>query len=267
MLYLAQNIQLLRKRRKRSQQELAGAIGIKRSTLSAYEIGVAEPNLDTLIKFSRFFKVSVDKLLMLDLNTISEFYLSELEKGFDTDITGKRLRILATTVDRENEDNIEVVPLKAKAGYTAGYADPEYIRVLPTFQLPFLNKNRKHRTFQISGDSMPPVSDGSWVTGEYMENWQLIQNGKPYIVVTKEDGVVFKVVYNKLEENQTFMLCSTNPEYEPYEVHISEVLEIWKFVNFISQELPEPNLSKDQLSHSIQILHKEITDLKQKMNS
>lgn len=237
MLYFSQNIQLLRKRRKRSQQELAGAIGIKRSTLSAYEVGAAEPNLDTLIRFSRFFKVSVDKLLMLDLASVSEFYLSELEKGFDTDITGKRLRILATTVNRDNEDNIEVVPLKAKAGYTAGYADPEYIRVLPTFQMPFLNKNRKYRTFQITGDSMPPVSDGSWVTGEYVENWQLIQNGKPYIVVTKDDGVVFKIVYNKLDEHQKLMLCSSNPEYAPYEVHISEVLEVWKFVNYINERL------------------------------
>lgn len=238
MLYFSQNIQLLRKRKRRSQQELAVALGIKRSTLSAYEVGAAEPNLDTLVRFSRFFKVSIDKLLMLDLTSISEFYLSELEKGFDTDITGKRLRILATTVDRDNHDNIEVVPLKAKAGYTAGYADPEYIRVLPTFQLPFLSKNKKYRTFQISGDSMPPVDHGAWVTGEYVENWQLIQNGKPYIVVTKDDGIVFKILYNKIEESQSLMLCSTNPEYAPYEVHLGDVLEVWRFVNYINEELP-----------------------------
>lgn len=238
MVFFSQNIQLLRKRKKRSQEELAGALGIKRSTLSAYEVGVAEPSLETLIRFSRFFKVSIDKLLMLDLNAISEFYLSELEKGFDTDITGKRLRILATTVDQHNRDNIEVVPLRAKAGYTAGYADPEYIRVLPTFQMPFLNKDRKYRTFQISGDSMPPVDHGAWVTGEYIENWQLINNGKPYIIVTKDDGIVFKIVYNKIEESQSLMLCSTNPEYAPYEVHLGDVLEVWKFVNYINEELP-----------------------------
>lgn len=266
MLYFSRNIQLLRKRKKRSQEELAGVIGIKRSTLSAYEVGTAEPNLDTLIRFSRFFKISVDKLLMLDLASISEFYLSELEKGFDTDITGKRIRVLATTVDRENEDNIEVVPIKAKAGYTAGYADPEFIRVLPTFQMPFLNKNRKYRTFQISGDSMPPVAHGSWVTGEYLENWQLLQNGKPYIIVTKDEGVVFKVVYNKLQENQSLMLCSTNPQYAPYEVHINDVLEIWKFVNYISEEMMDTQWQEEKLSQTILNIHKDLAEVKNKLN-
>ena len=41
-------------------------------------------------------------------------------------------------VDSKNRDNIELVPVKAKAGYTAGYNDPEFISSLPTFQLPFL---------------------------------------------------------------------------------------------------------------------------------
>ncbi len=55
-------------------------------------------------------------------------------------------------------------PEKAKAGYKGGFADPDYIRVLPTFQLPFLSRDKKYRTFQISGDSMLPIPDESFVT-------------------------------------------------------------------------------------------------------
>lgn len=252
------NIKLLRQRRGRSQEEVAIALDVKRSSYSGYENGSAEPHLDLLIRISEYFKVSVDKLLKHDLTVLSESQLGILERGGDVDMTGRRLRILATTVDRNNNENIELVPEKAKAGYRTGYADPEYIGVLPAFHMPFLSRDRKYRTFPISGDSMPPVGDGSWVTGEYVQNWQTLRDGQPYIIVTKDEGIVFKVVYDQIKEKGCLLLCSTNPAYPPYEVPISEVLEIWKFTHYISHELPEPNLSKDQLARTVLDLTKEV---------
>lgn len=259
------NIKLLRKRRNRSQEEVATGLSIKRSSLSGYENGAAEPNYDTLIRFSEYFNISIDKLLKHSLPALSESQLSELERGFDIDLTGNRMRVLATTVDADNEENIELIPQAAKAGYTTGYADPEFIKVLPTFQLPFLSKQKKYRTFPISGDSMPPVADGSFVTGEYVQNWNMIKSGYPYIVLTKDDGIVFKIVYNNINERKSLQLCSTNPMYEPYEVSIKEVVEVWKFVNYISAELPEPNLSKDQLTDTVLSLQREVNRIKNVM--
>lgn len=261
-MHFGSNIQLLRKRRRISQEDLSKELNIKRSSLSGYELGNSEPNFDTLLGFSEFFKISLDKLLKLDLRKVSEIYLAQLEQGIDIDITGGKLRVLATTVNSDNEENIELVPVKAKAGYTAGFGDPDFIKVLPTFNLPFLDRNKKFRTFQISGDSMPPVSDKSWVTGEFLQNWHTIKNGYPYIIVTENDGVVFKIVYKQFEKNQTLLLCSTNPMYEPYEVNINEVHEVWKFVNYISNEIPEPNLSRDKLSSSLLNMQKEIREIK-----
>lgn len=261
-MYFGSNIQLLRKRKRISQEDLANEIEIKRSSLSGYEIGNSEPNFSTLLRFSDFFKVSLDKLLKQNLKLVSEIYLAQLEQGVDIDITGGKLRVLATTVDAQNEENIELVPVKAKAGYATGFGDPDFIKVLPTFQLPFLDKNKKFRTFQISGDSMPPVSDKSWVTGEFVQNWKTIKDGYPYIVVTENDGVVFKVAYKQFEKNQSLLLCSTNPIYKPYEININEVQEVWKFVNYISSEIPEPNLTKDQLSSTMLNMQKEIREIK-----
>ena len=169
---------------------------------------------------------------------------------------------MATTVDRQNEENIELVHVKAKAGYTTGYGDPDFIKVLPTFQLPFLDRNKKFRTFQISGDSMPPVSDKSWITGEFVQNWKTIKDGYPYIVVTENEGVVFKILYQQFDKNQSLLLCSTNPIYKPFEINVNEILEIWKFVNYISDEMPEPNLSRDQLNNTMMDLQKEIREIK-----
>jgi len=262
MQYFGNNIQLLRKRKRISQAELAEELNIKRSSLSGYELGNSEPNFETLLAFSTFFRISIDKLLKVDLMRVSDLYLSQLEQGIDIDISGGKLRVLTTTVDSSNEENIELVPVKAKAGYTAGYGDPDFIKVLPTFQLPFLDRNKKYRTFQINGDSMPPVADKSWVTAEFVQNWKTIKDGYPYIVVTENEGIVFKVVYKQFEKNQSLLLCSTNPIYEPYEVNINEVVEIWRFVNYISNEMPEPNLSKDQLSSSMISMQREIKEIK-----
>lgn len=263
--FFGPNIKLLRARRGRSQEETALALEVKRSSWSGYENGSAEPSLDLLVRISGYFKVGLDKLLKDDLTALSESQLGILERGGDVDLSGRRLRVLATTVDRGDRENIELVNHKAKAGYALGYADPEYISVLPTFQMPFLSRDRKYRTFQISGDSMPPVGEGSWVTGEYVQNWQTLRDGQPYVIITKEDGIVFKVVYNQLKTTGTLLLCSTNPVYQPYEVPISEVLEIWKFVHFISHELPEPNLTRDELSRSVLDLRKEVGQLRMAM--
>jgi len=261
-MYFSKNLQLLRRRRGRSQADLSSLLQMKRTSLSGYELGTSFPNYETLILISDFFVISIDKLLKVDLSSVSELQLSELEKGYDIDLTGSKLRVLATTVDRYNDDNIEVVNVSAKAGYRSGYADPDFIKVLPTFQLPFLNKNRKFRTFQISGDSMPPVSDGSFVTAEYLTNWTLIKNGFPYIVLTKDDGVVFKNVFNRMEENKSLLLCSTNPEYEPYSIDISQILEIWKFVNYIDSSPPEQNLDRAQLQNAFSKLQEDMDTVK-----
>ena len=112
---------------------------------------------------------------------------------------------------------------------------------------------------------MPPVADGSWVTGEYLENWNFIKNGNPYIIVTKDDGIVFKTVYNQIDEDGTLLLCSTNPAYEPYEISINHVLEVWKFTHYISSELPEPNLDRSEIASTVMHLQREVNKLKNTM--
>ena len=264
-MYFTSNIKFLRKRRGRTQDDIAVALNLKRSTLSGYENGVAQPGIEILISFSRYFNMSIDTLLKIDISKLSESQLGELERGYDAYVRGSNLRVLTTTVDPENKENIELVPEKAKAGYATGYADPEYIGELPRFRLPFLSDKRKYRTFQLKGDSMLPIPDGSWVTGEFLQDWRDIISGKAYIVFTINDGIVFKVVENNLTKDGKLVLYSLNPVYEPYEVHVNEVKEIWKFVNYISSELPDPVLPEKQLIKSIAVMKDDLERIKAKL--
>jgi len=260
------NIKILRKRRGRTQDEVAFALKMKRSTLSGYENGVAQPNMDALIRFSEYYGVAIDTLIKVDLSTLSESQFSQLERGYDIYMKGSNLRVLATTVGEDNEENIELVNEKAKAGYTTGFADPEYISILPTFRLPFLSKQKKYRSFQVSGDSMLPIPDGSYVTGEFVQDWSTIRNHHAYILLTREDGIMFKVVENKIEQEGILTLHSLNPLYEPYDIKVSDIREVWKFVNYISSEVPEPNKEKDDLAQEVEKLKRQVQAIQMTLN-
>lgn len=261
-MHFGSNIKTLRNRSKRSQEEVANDLGLTRSTYSGYENGVAQPSLEMLVKLSEYYKVSSDDLIKKDLKGLSDSEWAIIEKGLYVDTKGQKLRVLTAITNDQNEDLIELIPEKARAGYAAGYADPDYLKVLPTFHLPFLARDRKYRSFPIKGDSMPPVVEGSYVVAEYVQNWMSIRNGTPCIIVTKNEGIVFKIVHNFLDSQQSFKLISTNPFYEPYMVHANDVIEVWKFVNYISPELPEVRLDDGALSKSIRDLQDEIQQMR-----
>jgi hypothetical protein len=92
-----------------------------------------------------------------------------------------------------------------------------------------------------------------------------IVTGKAYIVFTLNDGIVFKILENNISSDGKLVLFSLNPLYEPYEVHISEVKEIWKFVNYISSELPEPVLPEKQIFQSIAVMKNDLERIKAKL--
>ena len=131
-------MRLLRKRKNLTQEDLAREVKSTRSTINNYESGIA-PSLENLLTLSEYLGISMDTLMRVDLGKLSQLQLLQLERQ-DHYIRGTYLRVLATTVDAHNRENIELVTHKAKAGYTAGYNDPEFISGLPTFQLPFLSR-------------------------------------------------------------------------------------------------------------------------------
>lgn len=239
-IFFATNVKYLRERKKLSQETVAEKLQITRAKLASLEAGnTRAPQPEDYINFSDFFKVSVDSLLKVDLSKLGELKLRELESGNDIYIKGGNLRVLAITVDKRNTEHVEYVPIKAKAGYSSGgYGDPEYIATLPKYHLPNLPKQGTYRIFPITGDSMLPIPDGSDITGQYVEDWLGIKAGTPCIVILKgNQDFVFKMV--TLQADGQVLLTSLNPEFHPYTLPLSEVLEIWKFHSFTSREIPE----------------------------
>lgn len=266
---IAANLKFLRKKQGLTQAQFAEALGLKRSLVGAYEEGRAEPKLTNLVAFARFFGVSTDEFITQDLATTPAKAAGAAPAG---------PRVLAITVDREGEENIELVPLRAAAGYLNGYADPEFVAELPRFRLPLATvRDGSFRAFEISGDSMLPLESGTVVVGRYVTDpARDLRDGTPCIVVSPQEGIVFKRVYRNGKKNGTAMLelRSDNPVYEPYEVAAPDVSEVWEARAYLSTAFPPapdgsaaattPTLSPLEMTRLLRDLQREVQAIKAK---
>ncbi len=217
---LGDNLKYLRKLNNLSQQLLADELQIPRTTLGDYERGHTEPNVNTMIRLANYYNVSVDELLK-----------TKLQYGGTPSGPGQ-LKVLAISTDQDDKENIELVETKAAAGYIDGFQDPEYIRDLPKIRFPNIPVGT-YRGFEIRGDSMLPVEPGSIIISKYLEGIEDIRDNKTYVVVSKENGVVYKRL-RKDPENGQLQLISDNESYLPYTLAYGEIDEIWEYYAHLS---------------------------------
>ncbi len=70
MSILSENMRYLRNQLKCSQQKVADDLMITRGRYAKYEDDASEPPLELLMKISRYFQISIDLLLSVDLRRI-----------------------------------------------------------------------------------------------------------------------------------------------------------------------------------------------------
>ena len=230
-----QNLRLLRKQHGISQAELADILGIARTTLGDYERGKTEPGFGMLRKIAKYFKISLDSLI-----------LNKLEYQKSTHPEQRQLKILSICVDRTDAELIQLVQSKAWAGYIEGFEDPEYVSTLPQIHLPMMPQGSL-RAFEIEGDSMYPMESGSIVVCSYVHNIEDIKDGRCYVVVSAGDGIVYKRLKNRPERN-SLLLISDNDYYDPYELPYSDLEELWEYRAHIAFD--------DRISKEDQVLQK-----------
>ncbi len=232
MANISNNLKYLRKKKGHTQQQFADVMDIKRSLIGAYEEDRAEPKYDLLKKIAEYFDLTIDEFIN---ETINDKWKPKPKN------LGSNLRVLSISVDSNDNENIELVPVKASAGYLNGFADPQYIQDLPKFQLPIpALRQGTFRAFEIMGDSMLPIQPGSVIIGEYLDNWNEVKTGETYVIISKNEGVVYKRAGNRFKENTALKLISDNKTYDAYAIAAEDILEIWKAKAYISTTLPEP---------------------------
>ena len=244
-----QNLKYLRTRRGWTQEEFANKLRIKRSLLGAYEEERAEPRIDVLEVVCDIFKLTLDDILRKDLSDNKGNYLAK-----------RRAMKLA-----QGRPDIPFVPIKAAAGYLAGFEDPEFIDELNTFTLPMLSGGN-YRAFEIVGDSMLPTPSGSVIVGEKLENLDDVKNNVACIVVSRNEGIVYKKKKKNGRQKNKLTLVSDNPVFHPYTVNAEEVLEMWQAQVVISRTNSQNRWDMSQLATVVSDLQQQVTSLKKRMN-
>jgi transcriptional regulator with XRE-family HTH domain len=243
------NLKYLRKLRGWTQEEFAQKLRIKRSLLGAYEEERADPRMDVLETVADMFKLSLDELLRKDVSDNKTSYLSK--RRAQKMVNGRA--------------DIPFVPVKAAAGYLAGFADPEFIDELNTFTLPMLTGG-DYRAFEIIGDSMMPTPSGSVIVGEKMENLDEVKSNHTYIVVSRADGIVYKRIMKNNRLKNKLTLVSDNPTYQPYTINTEDVLEVWQAQMIISKANVQQRWDVNQLAGLVNNLQQQVTVLKKRIN-
>ena len=86
MKLIYERLQELRNAHNLSQTQLAKKLGISRSAVNAWEMGVSKPHIEYLAELSHLYKVSTDYILDIERDTIDITGLSDKQRCIVLDL-------------------------------------------------------------------------------------------------------------------------------------------------------------------------------------
>jgi DNA-binding XRE family transcriptional regulator len=288
--FLSSNLKFLRKKYNKSQSDIGYQLNKAHTSIGNWEKGISEPSLAEVEEIARIFEITPADLLYTDFTQGKVSEIADVPEnsnigkvvgkvvgkvrgsfsnkndpskgliaapknvspaGFKPALTAPQV----ITIDTSGNENIVYVQVKARAGYLAGYADPEYIETLPAFKLPGYNHGT-YRLFEVDGVSMYNTLQDK---DRCIARWAQLSEGKDdrvYVIVTRTEGLLIKRCIFRLNEGK--IVCKSdnnhNGEYPPIVIDVSDVLELWYVVERWTRQLPAPG----ELYHRITRLEADV---------
>jgi transcriptional regulator with XRE-family HTH domain len=140
MHYFARNLKYLRRRKKLSQEELAGLVGLNRGNIASYEKQTAEPNMLNLVRIGKFFNTDLNELLEKDFSARETLIgqLDQMESG--TGVNHEKVEEILIESLENHQDKIEKFRKRSD----------EMARILEGFKL--FHKFRMEQSDSLSDD-------------------------------------------------------------------------------------------------------------------
>ncbi len=154
-------------------------------------------------------------------------------------------------------DQPGVVPLLMQyqfAEYSQRHRQPDYMAQLPTLRLPTLPVGH-FRAFEADSDFPFP---GALLVGQFVKNWYDIADGRLFVLLVHQQGVVCRRVFNQVKVKGTLLLTTDKPNLPSREVPLKDVLEVWEIKAFFSQQLPEAAPNLDRMRQLVEELRFEV---------
>lgn len=163
--------------------------------------------------------------------------------------------VLTITVDSKGNENTELVPVQAQAGYGLQHNEAVYLQDLPKYRIPGF-EHGTHRAFEVAGDSMEPtLNHRDVVVASYLDNWRLLEPDDIYVVVTAESVMLKRIKERITNRDMTVLLHSDNPHRKPYPMDAADIAQLWRVRGYISTYLPSaPDVTVERLWEVIEAL-------------
>ncbi len=175
---------------------------------------------------------------------------------------------------KENFGSITYVSEAAQAGYVEQFNNPTFEESLPSFSFPDRQYSGGiYRCFDVAGDSMEPtLFENDKMICRVIEPSLWLNNIRPnfvYVFATKT-GIVVKRVISISKENQSVSLSSDNEFYKPFELKLSDIIEVSTLISCLSHFRPFQNIERKQAKEERNLLKETIaqqSQLIQQLNS
>jgi len=142
---------------------------------------------------------------------------------------------------------VPLVPIRARAGYLAGYGDSQFINELPI--IPIIHDRTfkgKYMCFEVEGDSMydgsaDSVKDGDillgrevrkdlWINKLHIKEW--------YFIIVHKEGIMIKQIVNHDVDHGTITCHSLNPVYgDDFIINLNDTYELYNAVQIVARQM------------------------------
>jgi len=187
-----QNIELIRKAKNLSREDVAYKLKLTENNYGKIERGEIGLTLERLYELASVFNMQPEEIL---------------------------------TYNKSKKGNVTYVPIEAQAGFLLGHSQ-EHIADFTTYHLPFITGNNLYM-IDAKGDSMfPTILHGDHLIIEEVIDEKILRYGRPHVIIAK-DGIVIKRIHSHPSNKKKYILKSDNTTYEPYEINKDDILSMW----------------------------------------
>ena len=265
--YFSKNVLFLRKKSRLTQSECASALSLKRNTISNYESGHSEPNIDTIILLAGYFAITVDELLMVNLETGS-FDIAGAADGPGSEQHKKAIATLPLIAEPDlaygrKLQAIPITDIAVAAGN--GIYNNSYIEKVEAIYLPadLVKKGSTYLCVQIKGLSMAPtLQDGGFVVVRLLDRaeWAGMPDEFVAVIVDTEGRSYLKRIDTRFSKG-FIVLKSDSPDkasFPSLQLPLNDIAAIWKVEWYLSAKMPNVH---DQFYTRLQQLEDKVEDL------
>ncbi len=268
--YVNENIKILRTRAGLTQEKLGDLIGVKRSSIGAYEENRAVPPYITLQSMATVFGVTLDEILAhryaTDHTTESLFKdepkvvvtptVTEPRKVEESSkpVTGTEKKQPFSRSSQvhlfESGPMIRYVSYRYFDKYILDDSFHKELDTLPGLKLPFYNENDEIRAFDVPVGNH--LGEGVVICKKVNKDNSSFGNNA-YLLVSMKKGFVLSSITDATPTDLFVTIAG-----KATSLNRSEIKEVWESIGYFSLTLPKPQPDVAKIAEKINALKREI---------